>query len=240
MNIQEETEYLDKFCAAEEKIKKELQELGEKWSDGTGTVVMNTQRNKQTEKLLADLNDIQKKKQQIGERLGKLWEGDKKYNIEGTFVGKDNITKASKDALQFVIDEDGMKNKACNKSVYYAFEKLTGNQSLKGKLANQMFEHISKSVEWKEISGPAGIQSITNSGKIIIAIRPDKPSGHVVLIVPGVEKMSDSKHWNCIVPMTMDTGDGHRWCNGYYLSDSFGKDKKKDVKYFIYIGQAKK
>jgi len=60
--IKEETEYLDKLCVAEEKIKKEVEELGEKWSDGKGIVVMNTQRSKQNEKLLADLNDIQKKK----------------------------------------------------------------------------------------------------------------------------------------------------------------------------------
>jgi len=78
VNIQEETEYLDKFCAAEEKIKKELQELGEKWSDGKGMVVMNIQRSNQNEKLLADLNDIQKKKQQIGERLSGMEDKNEK------------------------------------------------------------------------------------------------------------------------------------------------------------------
>jgi len=177
--------------------------------------------------------------------LGKLWDGDKKYNIEGTFVGKDNITKASEDALQFVIDEDGMKNKACNKSVYYAFEKLTGNQSLKGKLANQMFEYISKSVEWEEISGPQGLQKLANDGYIILGCKPEyglnekgkSISGHVVMIVPGKEEKSDG--WKCMVPMAMDTGEGHRWASDK-LSWSFGKKKKSGVRYFTYIGAIKK
>jgi len=41
-------------------------------------VVMNTQRRNQNEKLLADLNDIQKKKQQIGERLSGMEDKNEK------------------------------------------------------------------------------------------------------------------------------------------------------------------
>jgi len=96
VNIQEETEYLDKLCAAEDKIKKELQELGEKWSDGTGTVVMNTQRRKQNKKLLTELNDIQKRKQQVGDRLSGILDKGKCIEIKESTKGKTKISEPQK------------------------------------------------------------------------------------------------------------------------------------------------
>jgi len=96
VNIQEETEYLDKLCVVEEKIKKELEELGEKWSDGTGTVVMNSQRSKQTEKLLADLNGIQKKKQQVGDRLSRISDKGKCVETKEYTKGKTKISEPQK------------------------------------------------------------------------------------------------------------------------------------------------
>ena len=241
VNIQEETEYLDKLCVAEDKIKKELQELGEKWSDGLGTVVMNTQRNKQTEKLLEDLNDIQEKKWQVGERLSGLWE--KECTNRVITVKPEDISKFTKEGVEFATKEEGPFGAACNKSVYYVFEKLTGNKSLKGKLANQIYEHVSISLEWKLISGPKGLQKLANDGYIILGCKPEygltkegrHRAGHVVLIVPGEEQISDPTKWNCMVPMVMDTGKGRRETK-IMLSQSWGKDKKDEVKYYLYKG----
>lgn len=45
-------------------------------------------------------------------------------------------------------------------------------------------------------------------------------------------------NWKCKVPKTMDTGDGNRWPTkekpAKKLSDSFGKDKKSTIKYFLH------
>ena len=83
-------------------------------------------------------------------------------------------------------------------------------------------------------------QALANQGYIVVAgwhSLSDTESGHVALIVPGEEEMSGK--WGCKVPMTMDTGEDHRWsCKK--LSEGFGKNKKEKTKFYIYKGPTNK
>jgi len=135
---------------------------------------------------------------------------------------------------------------ACNKGVAYMFKTLAGNNSLDGLLANDMGKVFSNTKEWREIPGPEGLQKLANECKFIVAWRPEPGmntingnpnSGHVALIVPGKEQLSTT--WKSMLPMTMDAGNGNRQVCGK-LSIGFGKDKKHQIKYYIYIGAIKK
>jgi hypothetical protein len=92
---------------------------------------------------------------------------------------------------------------------------------------------------WNEIPGPKGVQEIVNECKYIIAARPDKPFGHVALIMPSQKKEDDkgfySTTWQCWVPMAMDTGKGRRW-SYKGLSYSWRGEVKNEIKYFLYKG----
>ena len=164
-----------------------------------------------------------------------------------------DTAKTVVDKIKIEMDDQKFLNKepkenvkaACNKGVAYMFKTLTGNNSLDGLLANDMGKVFSNTKEWNEISGPEGLQKLANDCKFIVAWRPEPGinpkdgnpnSGHVVLIMPGKERKSGE--WECMVPMTMDTGEGHRWaCD--MLSYSFSKKKKQEIRYYKYIGNFK-
>lgn len=114
--------------------------------------------------------------------------------------------------------------------------------------ANQMVELWASSPNnWEEIAmGQARelalkqAHELANQGYFVVVgwKNPDsKKSGHVAVVVPG--KLQDSG-WKCKqVPMTMDTGEGHRWASGR-LSEGFGTAKEDSVKFYRYKGPVNK
>ena len=80
----------------------------------------------------------------------------------------------------------------------------------------------------------AEAQNYANQGYFVVAgyINPiPGRSGHVVVIVPGEEKYSDS--WGSNVPNTMDTGRNRRE-KKQWLSQSFRVSQKNDVYFYYY------
>lgn len=147
------------------------------------------------------------------------------------------IKTAAKETVVTIKRLYGYKSSQCNRGVQAAFKNIFGDSNLppgmKG-LANDMARAWRDNPKhWQAIPLELA-QSYANAGYFVVAgyIHPDpKESGHVVMIVPGTEKYSPN--WGCRVPMTMDTGYRKRWDN-MFLSDSFGPEKKKYIKYYFY------
>lgn len=89
------------------------------------------------------------------------------------------------------------------------FFKVTGNSSLNHMRVNDMGAHFALSLEWKEVTLEQ-TQELANNGEFVVCsyINPNpKASGHVSVVVPVVERDSDS--WKCMVSMTMNTGENN-------------------------------
>lgn len=97
--------------------------------------------------------------------------------------------------------------------------------------ANEMVKYWQNSSSWGEIQ-MSQAQGYANQGYFVVAgwINPRGGSGHVVVIVPGSENKGSS--WGN-VPNAMDTGRDMRTAS-QPLSHSFGKDKRNNVKFFVY------
>lgn len=159
--------------------------------------------------------------------------GSESFMGQPIYVGTQAITDAAKYSVDEVIKTDraGKRTAKCNKGVLNAFKKLFNNSTeLDNKRANDMVRHWNTSPNWKEIDLHEA-QEYANKGYFTVAgwINPEKGtdgterSGHVVVIVPGVETKSNS--WNTMVPCTMDTGYNMRNPK-QTLSLSFGSKKK--------------
>ncbi|GAY29627.1 hypothetical protein PvtlMGM2_0480, partial [Prevotella sp. MGM2] len=85
---------------------------------------------------------------------------------------------------------------------------------------------------WQAIT-MAEAQDYANQGYFVVAgyFNPTGGSGHVVVIVPGEEKESDS--WKCDIPQIMDTGEKKRY-KKVPLSKGFGLSKKNNIKFYYY------
>jgi len=234
INRGEELEYLQKLEYCETDLEQRLKEIDEA-NKGNA---LNKLFYNQISTLNNELKEIREKKNQAQKKLN-----DHTLDTAKTIVDK---IKIEMDDQKFLNKEPKEKVRAaCNKGVAYMFKTLTGNNSLDGLLANDMGKVFSNTKEWNEISGPEGLQKLANDCKFIVAWRPEPGinpkdgnpnSGHVVLIMPGKERKSGE--WECMVPMTMDTGEGHRWaCD--MLSYSFSKKKKQEIRYYKYIGNFK-
>jgi hypothetical protein len=103
-----------------------------------------------------------------------------------------------------------------------------------------MVEHWASSPDnWEEV-GMYKAHEFANQGYFVVVgwhSHSATESGHVAVIVPG--GLQDSG-WKCKrVPLTMDTGAGHRWTSER-LSNGFGTDKEDSVKFYRYKGPTKK
>ncbi len=161
--------------------------------------------------------------------------------VERARVSPAAITEAAEEVLAEILVKDEnapIKESAkCNIGVYKVFERLTGNNELKDKLANQMVDYWRRSSHW-EARRLGEVQGLANKGYFTVAgWQSLTESGHVSVIVPGREVWSEE--WKCNVPMTMDTGYGHRWASKA-LSYGFGKGKKSEVEFYRYSGSINK
>jgi hypothetical protein len=111
------------------------------------------------------------------------------------------IKEADKLYLKYKNDPKHCDLTWCNKGVYYAFNKLTGNTIMSNMNAENMLEHWgSKSNDaWKLIDA-SNAQSLANKGNIIVAGTSD----HVSIVSPGEDAFSGT--WNSRIPMMMNTG----------------------------------
>ena len=151
----------------------------------------------------------------------------------------ENISSAAQEAVNLITEKYGDIKPECNISVNEAFKQLTGSTELEKKVADEMVDHWETSEDWEEIP-MSEAQELANKGEFVVAgaqAGPDENMGHVVVIVPGEEE--PSTEWNCKVPMAMDTGKGRRW-SSRKVSYSWRKERKKDVKFFRYIGPSEK
>lgn len=198
------------------------------------------------------LDPLVKEVRELGERIegleGRLGVGeekvinDKLQRERAIQVGQNALNKAAAFVKDAEFSKKGEKLlAACNVATYSAFEEFTGNKSLNGKLANDIFKHLSNSSEWQEIQGPQGVQDLANKGQYIIAARPEyglnkkglPRSGHVVLIIPGDEVISPT--WGGGVPICIDAGANRRWL-GFGINKSWSVNIRDNVHFFLYKG----
>lgn len=113
------------------------------------------------------------------------------------------------------------------------FRTLFNDNSLDGKVANQMVQYWNGNPDQWEPILMSEAQDYANQGYFVVAgwENPSGASGHVVVVVPGEEEYSSS--WGEYVPVVMDTGGGMRNPK-QSISISFGRNKKNQIVYFKY------
>jgi RHS repeat-associated protein len=144
-----------------------------------------------------------------------------------------DLTKAAENAVETVKEDDpkGSQPAKCSTGVRCAFKELTGSEEFDDKLANDMYDHMSNSEVWEEVTLEV-VQEFANDGEIVIgASKNPSGSGHVVLAVPGEEQYSSS--WDGDVPVVMDTGVNKRTAQKA-VNYSWAGSIKDSVKWFRY------
>lgn len=91
----------------------------------------------------------------------------------------------------------------CNKSVQHVAGRL-GYEKLKGMLANQIVDFLSRSADWEPVEMDKA-QAYANEGRLVVAGLQAEPHGHVVVIRPGLEDRS-AKWGNVVVPKASNVG----------------------------------
>lgn len=92
----------------------------------------------------------------------------------------------------------------CNQSVDYVSGAM-GFYDFKGLLANQMFDLMKKSSQWKEVDA-RGAQALANEGTLVIgAWKNLNGHGHVTIVRPGELRVSAS--WGSVAPKIMNIGE---------------------------------
>lgn len=141
------------------------------------------------------------------------------------------IKSAVKKAVAKVLEDYDSTTPHCNHGVQNAFNEIFDTHELDNKRANDIVEYWKKHPDKWESIKMSEAQKLANEGWFVVAGWQSEPghSGHVVVIVPGIEKTG----WGGKVPNTMDTGQNMR-TTSQPLSRSFGLKKKDNVKFFKY------
>lgn len=123
----------------------------------------------------------------------------------------------------------------CNEGVRNAFKELYNSKDLHNMSANDMIKYLkNNSNKWESVK-MSEVQGFANEGYFVIAawINPNG-SGHVALIVPGIEKIGGwDGRVDAKLPNTMDTGFNMK-VPSQPINKSFGKDKHSGVIFFKY------
>lgn len=147
------------------------------------------------------------------------------------------ITSAASKTVDSMKKLYGTQMAVCNFGVQTAFKAVFGNTNLPPGMtgrANDMVKAWENNPKYWQAITMAEAQDYANQGYFVVAgyINPiPGRSGHVVVIVPGEEKYSDS--WGSNVPNTMDTGRNRRE-KKQWLSQSFRVSQKNDVYFYYY------
>lgn len=148
----------------------------------------------------------------------------------------EEIKKSASDAVDKVLtDHNNDKVTAhCNEGVRNAFYNLYKSKALYNMRANDMVKHWkNNSSQWESIR-MSEAQKLANQGYFVVAGWINtKGSGHVCLIVPGVEKKGNWNGGRVNIPNTMDTGYNMRY-KSHPITESFGKGKHNGVVFFKY------
>ncbi|MEL7002300.1 MAG: RHS repeat-associated core domain-containing protein [Bacteroidota bacterium] len=148
-------------------------------------------------------------------------------------VKPSEITTASENAVETVIDEKGTSEAWCNLGVCTALEELTGNTELQDVDANTMTGRLANSNNF-EVVELSEVQELANQGDIVIGAKSETSgSGHVVLAVPGEESYSST--WKANVPQVMDTGRNKR-ASKQKVSLSWTGSASSGVVWYKYTG----
>ena len=148
----------------------------------------------------------------------------------------EEIKKSASDAVDKVLtDHNNDKVTAhCNEGVRNAFYNLYKSKALYNMCANDMVKYWkNNSSQWESIR-MSEAQKLANQGYFVVAGWINtKGSGHVCLIVPGVEKKGNWNGGRVNIPNTMDTGYNMRY-KSHPITESFGKGKHNGVVFFKY------
>jgi RHS repeat-associated protein len=163
--------------------------------------------------------------------------GDVANNVSGNQAGNQNaytyIPQDITNAAQKGVDEaskftGNTTTAACNIGCRTAFKEITGSSELhpsEGSLkeeggmtgkgtANEIYDYLtSESVtDFMELTGDnksyENMQSMANSGQIVLGVMKKEGHGHIVMIVPG--ELEKSGNYKALVPQILETGGGKR------------------------------
>jgi hypothetical protein len=120
--------------------------------------------------------------------------------------------------------------------------------------ANEIAGQLAKSAKdpkgrWQQVAGAKGgvkkvleqAQKFANDGKVVVAVwaNEDGGHGHVAVVVPSEDGLSESKSWKVPVPYIAQAGPPIKARGGRDVFDSlplslgFGADKKDEVKFYL-------
>lgn len=147
------------------------------------------------------------------------------------------LTTTANKTVSTMKSKYGSSQAVCNFGVQTAFKSIYGSSNLppgmKGR-ANEMAKAWADNPKYWQPISLSEAQSYANQGYFVVAgyINPvPGRSGHVVVVVPGQEKKSDS--WGCNVPNVMDTGSNKR-TDKQWLSQSFRSSQKNNIHFYYY------
>ena len=154
-------------------------------------------------------------------------------SITDALVTAEYLTQVAETTVTDVSNIYGTEIACCNFGVQMFFRTLFNDNSLDGKVANQMVQYWNGNPDQWEPILMSEAQDYANQGYFVVAgwENPSGASGHVVVVVPGEEEYSSS--WGEYVPVVMDTGGGMRNPK-QSISISFGRNKKNQIVYFKY------